>query len=57
MLYLIIAPIVILNFYKNIGQVISSIEARNIGKLKADIFFLVLSIIVTILLVLAIEWK
>jgi hypothetical protein len=57
MLYLLLAPVLTVALFKSIKQINSSIKGGNKGKLKGDVFFLGLILIITILLVIAIEWK
>lgn len=56
-LYILLAPLFSLALFRSISQIASSIKEGNKDKLKADIFFLSLIIVVSILLVLVIEYK
>jgi flagellar biogenesis protein FliO len=55
-LYFLVLPLFMSVLYKKVNAVVVSSKAGDHSKLKADIFFLGLSLIVIIGLVVAIEW-
>lgn len=55
-LYLLLSPLIVTVIYKKVTAVVASSKAGDHSKQKADIFFLMLSLLVTICLVMAIEW-
>jgi len=55
-LYLLLLPLFIFTLYKKVSMVIVSAREGNHSKLKADVFFLVLVIVVATGLVLVIEF-
>jgi hypothetical protein len=54
-MYIVLAPLSLLVLYKRAVQIINDLKVRNQSKLKADIFFLLLTILIIILLVWLIE--
>ena len=55
-LYFLLIPAFLFVLYKRIKEIIGSVRERNHSKLKADIFFLMLTIIVITTMVLANEF-
>jgi hypothetical protein len=55
LMYIVLAPLALLVLYKRILAIINSLKNRDQSKLKADIFFLSLSLVIIILLVWLIE--
>ena len=55
-LYFLVLPLFMSVLYKKVSAVVVSSKAGDHSKLKADIFFLTLSLLVIFCLVVAIEW-
>lgn len=56
MLYILLAPLVSFVLYKKINQIIIDIKLDNTSKIKANVFFLLLIILISVALVLLIEY-
>jgi cell division protein FtsW (lipid II flippase) len=55
LMYIVLVPLSLLVLYKRAVQIINDLKDRNQSKLKADIFFLLLTLLIIILLVWLIE--
>ena len=54
-MYIVLAPLSLLVLYKRVVQILDALRDKNRSKLKADIFFLILTLVIIILLVWLIE--
>jgi hypothetical protein len=55
LMYLVLAPLSLSVLYKRVVQIIDALRNKNRSKLKADIFFLILTLVIITLLVWLIE--
>jgi hypothetical protein len=54
-MYFLLAPLIFLSLHKSINRIVLSSRAKNYSKLKADVFFFALILLVIVYLIFVIE--
>ncbi len=54
-LYFALAPLFLIGLFKRIKEIVSAIKEKNSDKIKAEMLFLGLTIVVTVIMIMIIE--